>query len=254
MPETRPVNGNGWVDCGTNTLTGSDSPSDGVRGRFTIPSDLGNEFNISADDEIELRVFHDGRYEDAERPVYQDKGIIKATLPLDERRKLGLEVGDEVEYWMRPVTNDSDGQVAEKSESASDSAASERTLYDAVEEADGVGYVVHVTGSGATLHARENGAGETICGKQSGDVTAIHADTREQIGGGEEPDECQRCADYTGGRSVKACRKALSDRIEQVKYDPNNSTKGYFDKDELPAIIGYIEELERRAEADSEAT
>lgn len=52
-------------------------------------------------------------------------------------------------------------------------------------------------------------------------------------------------------RSLDECRRFLSERVDAIDYNPSSTTPGYFGKNELPALIEYIEELEERAESPS---
>jgi bifunctional DNA-binding transcriptional regulator/antitoxin component of YhaV-PrlF toxin-antitoxin module len=168
------------------------------------------------------------------RPVHSDG--VNFVLPAKEREELGLELGDTPEYWVRP---------ADESVSNEKRDPTQVDLSDVVDSEEDVEHVLLFNSTGRTLHATK-GDDETVCGKEIDSAQGYaNVDGPDNVGG--EFSECQRCAQYeTGFRSQPECRRFLSERIDGIKYDEGDSTPGYLTKNEMPALVGYIEELEQQ--------
>lgn len=224
-----------WADCGkASQMTEKESTPDNLRGRFRIPSDVRETFDIDSESRIEVRVRHNGVDVKAVRPVHGDG--VNFVLPAKEREELGLELGDTPEYWVRPAGESVSNETGDQTQV---------DLSDVVESEEDVEYVLLFNSTGRTLHATRE-YGETVCGKEIDSAQGyVNVDGPDNVGG--EFSECQRCAQYaTGFRSQPECRRFLAERIDAIKYDEGDSTPGYLNKNEMPALVAYIEELEEQ--------
>lgn len=226
-----------WAECGSEEMRRRDKESDNIHGLFTIPKHARRTFEINSENQIRVLVRHDGTEVETIRPIHSNGR--KFTLPADKREELDLKPGDEPEFWIRPASEST-------SEVSDDEVTTQVDLSEVVDSEEDIGYVLLVNSSGKTLHATKNND-ETACGKDVDSAqTYVSVGSPDSVGGSFS--ECQRCAQYaTGIQSQPECRQFLSERIDAIEYSDDDSTPGYLNKNEMPALVSYIEELEEQA-------
>ncbi len=221
--------------CGSAKIRSDpNNQTDGLSGSLPLTEEDLQATGASGEDKVKLVVKKDGRYVETERAIHADGRSI--TLPTQKRRKLDLELEDEVEYWIDLVEEQEGGKERTGSEN------NQQTLTgEVVDENVDTKLAAKFPGQDTYHYIGSQDAEETVCG-----ITLDGRDYRT----GQEPsggllELCRNCAVRSAG---DMSNEEIVDWLSSVAgFEKTEGPPSYLNKNQLLQLRDYILELQDKA-------
>lgn len=216
--------------CKEYTLRPSTKAQDGLNGSLPLRNRDINAIEARPGDTVCLYVEADGESLYTRRPIHKNGRAV--TLPYKERRKLGLQEGDSVEFWIKlvePERPKRDEQKRLSQDQKENSGEDEGTQY------------VWLVGRSTRYHRLDPESSlQTLCGLDFEDKN--HKITSDPGGFLEE---CSNCAVQSlHEASLEDLARWLAD---EVGFELSGGPPSYLTKAQMVALREYILELKERA-------
>lgn len=218
------------VYCGEHELnTASKDVKDNIDGTLTVKDSQRAAAGAKAGEYVWLRVEQDGDETWARRKLHTTGRSV--TLPLSERKKLGLEPGDEIRYWIDSAETPGRQQTTTSFQRSEDSES---------EDDDHDPYVVDKSEGGFTYHVvSEDDVDETVCG--------IDLTDRDINRFGDPGDVLEICADCNVRASGDMSNREIVEWLAHTVDDfpaPKDPNPSYLTKHQLAALRDHLLEQE----------
>lgn len=225
--------------CGQYQMRSASSDTkageDGINGTVVVPKSKAKAAGVSPGDDVFVLVEANGKTTTAERAFHKSGNTL--TLPLEKRQELSLSPGDEIEFWIDSVRDDS---AKSEDVTTKDEERVQATIdSEAVEHAEEYFAVI---GNSLTYHLLDSeDADETVCG-----VSLEDKDYR----GGEDPGNIlDACHDCKVCSSKPMTNEEIVDWLSvEAEFEQAGGPPSYFNKEQLAAIRDRILELKDKAE------
>lgn len=211
---------------------GPEHGSDGINGTIVAPQSKIEAAGAGPGDTVQVLVEANGESVFLERKIHSSGNTL--TIPLQERKKLGLNSNDPIEFWIDSVDEDPE-QIKEESEEAV-----QKTLEDEEgeeEQTSDTEPIVRIGDSWTYHYLESEDEKETACGLSL---------EGEEFQVGEDPgDFMTACHDCKAHSSKPMTNEEIVDWLrEEIGFESSDGPPAYFKKEQLVAIKDFVVDLQ----------